>query len=119
MKFTCNARELNTACNNVMRAVSVKMTVPTIEGILMECGSDTLSVNTGNGILGSAADDGNRGAADVKSHRLCRQFLDNIAKHLGVNHNGTRLGNTGLQSGIDTKFKVIAGKAQRIAAAFH
>ena len=33
MKFTCNARELNTACNNVMRAVSTKMTVPTIEGI--------------------------------------------------------------------------------------
>jgi len=44
MKFTCNARELNTACNNVMRAVSTKMTVPTIEGILMECGSDTLSL---------------------------------------------------------------------------
>ena len=44
MNFTCNARELNTACNNVMRAVSTKMTVPTIEGILMECGSDTLSL---------------------------------------------------------------------------
>lgn len=44
MKFTCNARELNTACNNVMRAVSTKMTVPTIEGILMECGSDTMSL---------------------------------------------------------------------------
>lgn len=44
MKFTCNTRELNDACNNVMRAVSTKVTIPTIEGILMECGSNTLSL---------------------------------------------------------------------------
>ena len=44
MKFTCNTKELNTACNNVIRAVSSKVTIPTIEGILMECGSDTLSL---------------------------------------------------------------------------
>lgn len=44
MKFTCNIKNLNDACNNVMRAVSTKVTIPTIEGILMECGSDTLSL---------------------------------------------------------------------------
>lgn len=44
MKFTCNTKELNTACNNVIRAVSSKVTIPTIEGILVECGSDTLSL---------------------------------------------------------------------------
>lgn len=44
MKFTCNTKELNEACANVMRAVSTKVTIPTIEGILMECGSDTLSL---------------------------------------------------------------------------
>lgn len=44
MKFTCNTKELNTACNNVIRAVSAKVTIPTIEGILVECGSDTLSL---------------------------------------------------------------------------
>lgn len=44
MKFTCNTRELSEACANVMRAVSTKMTIPTIEGILIECGSDTLSL---------------------------------------------------------------------------
>lgn len=44
MKFTCNTRELSEACSNVMRAVSTKVTIPTIEGILIECGSDTLSL---------------------------------------------------------------------------
>ena len=44
MKFTCSTKELNNACNNVMRAVSTKVTIPTIEGILIECGSDTLSL---------------------------------------------------------------------------
>lgn len=44
MKFTCSAKTLNEACNNVMRAVSTKVTIPTIEGILVECGSDTLSL---------------------------------------------------------------------------
>jgi len=44
MKFTCNIKNLNDACNNVIRAVSAKVTIHTIEGILMECGSDTLSL---------------------------------------------------------------------------
>ncbi len=44
MKFICNTKELNVACNNVLRAVSAKVTIPTIEGILIECGSDTLSL---------------------------------------------------------------------------
>lgn len=44
MKFTCDIKNLNDACNNVMRAVSTKVTIPTIEGILLECGSDTLSL---------------------------------------------------------------------------
>lgn len=44
MKFTCNRKVLNEACNNVIRAVSPKVTIPTIEGILVECGSDTVSL---------------------------------------------------------------------------
>ena len=44
MKFTCNTKSLNEACNNVIRAVSTKVTIPTIEGILIECGSETLSL---------------------------------------------------------------------------
>lgn len=36
MKLTCKTKDLNTACNNVIRAVNAKMTIPTIEGILME-----------------------------------------------------------------------------------
>lgn len=44
MKFICNTKELSSACNNVIRAVSAKVTIPTIEGILIECGSDTLSL---------------------------------------------------------------------------
>ncbi len=44
MNFTCNTKELNEAISNVMRAVSTKVTIPTIEGILIECGSDTLSL---------------------------------------------------------------------------
>ena len=44
MKFICNTKELSSACNNVIRAVSTKVTIPTIEGILIECGSNTLSL---------------------------------------------------------------------------
>ena len=44
MKFICNTKELSNACNKVMRAVSAKVTIPTIEGILIECGSNTLSL---------------------------------------------------------------------------
>lgn len=44
MKFTCNTKQLSDACSNVIRAVSTKVTIPTIEGILIECGSDTLSL---------------------------------------------------------------------------
>lgn len=44
MKFICNTKELNNALNNVIRAVSAKVTIPTIEGILIECGSNTLSL---------------------------------------------------------------------------
>lgn len=44
MKFTCKTKELSNALNNVIRAVSAKVTIPTIEGILIECGSNTLSL---------------------------------------------------------------------------
>ncbi|MBQ9531264.1 MAG: DNA polymerase III subunit beta [Eubacterium sp.] len=44
MKFVCNTKELGNACNNVIRAVGTKVTIPTIEGILIECGSETLSL---------------------------------------------------------------------------
>lgn len=44
MKFICNTKQLSNACNNVIRAVGTKVTIPTVEGILIECGSDTLSL---------------------------------------------------------------------------
>lgn len=44
MKFTCNTKKLNDACSNVMKAVSPKVTIPSLEGILVECGSDVLSL---------------------------------------------------------------------------
>lgn len=44
MKFSCNTKQLSDALSNVTRAVSAKVTIPTIEGVLMECGSDTLSL---------------------------------------------------------------------------
>lgn len=36
MKFSCNTKALSDACNNVMRAVSTKVTIPAIEGILIK-----------------------------------------------------------------------------------
>lgn len=36
MKFICNTKELSDACNNVVRAVSTKATIPAIEGILIK-----------------------------------------------------------------------------------
>ena len=36
MKFNCNTKELSDACNNVMKAVSTKGTIPAIEGILIK-----------------------------------------------------------------------------------
>ena len=44
MKFTCNTKKLNEACSNVIKAVSQKVTIPTIEGILIECGTEILSL---------------------------------------------------------------------------
>ncbi len=44
MKFICNTKELSDACNNVMRAVSTKVTIPAIEGILMKAQGNSLSL---------------------------------------------------------------------------
>jgi len=44
MKFSCNTKKLNEACANVFKAVSQKVTIPTIEGILIECGTEILSL---------------------------------------------------------------------------
>ncbi|MCD7796763.1 MAG: DNA polymerase III subunit beta, partial [Clostridiales bacterium] len=44
MKFSCNTTQLSDAVANVMRAVSTKVIISTIEGILIECGSNTLSL---------------------------------------------------------------------------
>lgn len=42
MKFTCNTKELSEACNHVMRAVSTKVTIPAIEGILMKAQGESI-----------------------------------------------------------------------------
>lgn len=44
MKFTCNTKKLKEACSNVMKAVSQKVTIPTIEGILIECGNEIITL---------------------------------------------------------------------------
>ena len=43
MKFTCETKKINTACNNVIRAVNAKVTIPTIEGILIEAFDNSVS----------------------------------------------------------------------------
>lgn len=42
MKFTCNTKELADACTNVMRAVSTKVTIPAIEGILIKAQGESI-----------------------------------------------------------------------------
>lgn len=42
MKFSCNTKELSDACNNVMRAVSTKVTIPAIEGILIKAQGESI-----------------------------------------------------------------------------
>lgn len=44
MKFTCNTKELSDACNNVVRAVSTKTTIPAIEGILIKAKGEFLQL---------------------------------------------------------------------------
>lgn len=42
MKFSCDTKTLSEACNNVMKAVSTKGTIPAIEGILFKAKEDCL-----------------------------------------------------------------------------
>lgn len=42
MKFNCNTKELSDACSNVMRAVSTKVTIPAIEGILIKAQGESI-----------------------------------------------------------------------------
>ena len=44
MIFTANTSQINKACSNVMRAVSVKGAIPTIEGILLQTGDNCLNL---------------------------------------------------------------------------
>lgn len=44
MKFKCNTKDLSNACTNVQKAVSVKSTIPAIEGILLECENGILNL---------------------------------------------------------------------------
>lgn len=44
MKFKCNTKELSAACSNVQKAVSVKSTIPAIEGILLEVSNGLVTV---------------------------------------------------------------------------
>lgn len=44
MKFSCDTKTLSDACNNVMRAVSNKSSIPSIEGILMRAEGGMLSL---------------------------------------------------------------------------
>jgi DNA polymerase-3 subunit beta len=93
MKFTCNTKELNTACNNVIRAVSAKVTIPTIEGILIECGSNTLSL-TGydfefgiNTILN--VDVTEAGAIVINAKVLCDIIRKLADEYVTIETNGT------------------------------
>ena len=93
MKFTCSTKELNIACNNVLRAVSAKVTIPTIEGILIECGSDTLSL-TGydfefgiNTILSVNVEEG--GAIIINAKILCEILKKLADENVTLETNGT------------------------------
>lgn len=52
MKFKCNKKDLCDAVNNVLPAVSSKSTIIALEGILLECKSDRLSLTGYNLELG-------------------------------------------------------------------
>ena len=93
MKFTCNTKELNAACNNVIRAVSAKVTIPTIEGILIECGSNTLSL-TGydfefgiNTTLEAYVEDG--GSIVINAKVLCDIIRKLASEEVTIETNGT------------------------------
>lgn len=95
MKFSCNTQNLNEACNNVMRAVSVKVTIPTIEGILIECGSDTLSL-TGydfefgiNTILNATVVE--PGAIVINAKVICDIIRKLSAETVTIETNGTNV----------------------------
>ena len=93
MKFTCNTKELNVACNNVLRAVSAKVTIPTIEGILVECGTNTLSL-TGydfefgiNTILNVEIEES--GAIIINAKILCEILRKLADEYVTIETNGT------------------------------
>ncbi len=93
MKFSCNTKKLSDACNNVMRAVSAKVTIPTVEGILMECGSDTLSL-TGydfefgiNTTLNATVSE--PGAIVINAKIICDIIRNISAQTITIDANGT------------------------------
>ena len=93
MKFSCNTKKLSDACNNVMRAVSAKVTIPTVEGILMECGSDTLSL-TGydfefgiNTTLNATVSE--PGAIVINAKIICDIIRNISAQTITIEANGT------------------------------
>ena len=93
MKFVCNTKELNTACNNVIRAVSAKVTIPTIEGILIECSNEEISL-TGydfefgiNTIISAYVEE--KGAIVINAKVLCDIIRKLDEEEVTVETNGT------------------------------
>lgn len=54
MKFSCNKKDLSEAINNVLPAVTTKTTLIALEGILMQCESNSLKITGYNLELGIA-----------------------------------------------------------------
>lgn len=52
MKFCCNKKELSEAVNNLLPAVSAKSTLSALEGILLECRGNSLTLSSYNLELG-------------------------------------------------------------------
>lgn len=93
MKFTCNTKELNAACANVMRAVSSKVTIPTIEGILMECEGSSIRL-TGydfefgiKTVIGASVQ--KEGAIVINAKILCDILRGLSAENVSFETNGT------------------------------
>ena len=93
MKFTCETKKINTACNNVIRAVNAKVTIPTIEGILIEAFDNSVSF-TGydfefgiNTVIDAAVEE--KGDIVINAKVLCDIIRKLAEEEMTIETNGT------------------------------
>ena len=48
MKFTCNVKDMNTVCQNLIRILPAKTSIPSLEGILLEAREGAITMTAYN-----------------------------------------------------------------------